>query len=655
MAQRTQRMVSDSLDSDDEPKATAQPQQSVESSTASNPVHRRASSKRWYSDSDEEPQMPSTRTLAEPKVSLTAEDVPPPMVAKPAPVAEVVPVPTKAPPPPSLNLHNIEDPKRKMSGIQKLVQKTKILSPFRSSAKKALENPPTPTTAPPPPPPPVDTPSTSSTASQVRRQSRRRHSIDEAVSSPRHTGASLAATHEDDADDPFKGSIGMLSPGRVQLGGAAPGPPGSGVLLEGWLRQKQRRGIRGLKKWNSRYFVLHAKVLELRYYSDVVRRPGSAEPTVAVSSGWGPIPLGEIGSIVLRSIQRISKPSHPKYKGASILLCRLTHGRTGCRFDITCRSLVPDPDDDASSDDEHKKDASQQPPTPMIKTTPKASRVYSLIADSPQTTVLWVNTIDSLLTRSVNSPRPDISTPRAPQPLKTLAQLNQSRQKLTSHEPLAGSGTSSGGLTPRPNEWMVWALPDDVVPKPVVYAVEYIFESTPGIETESFYELDAPPAQLKVVLTRLNQCAVERRKPTRNEWEDVFDVVSAAGVVKLWLQQLEGPVIPVEMFPEFQHVMEEAAVAPFELLRNLKALLATLPRKPFKILGFLVFHWNDVTVYASKNKLTAPVLAARFSELVLRPRVPSEKASRAAQLLLEHLITHADALIDEKESEILDA
>ncbi|EQC26126.1 hypothetical protein SDRG_16017 [Saprolegnia diclina VS20] len=628
MAQRGQRMVSDSVESDDvalspgdeKAKKIAGVPTSSASSTASNPLPRRASSKRWFSDSDEE-GLGSVKGSLPP--SSAEADIPERELLH-AGLASAAPM--KAPPPPALNIKNNnateEHPKRKMSGIQKLVQKTKILSPFRSSSKKMMDG--VPEKELPPPPAPSSIPAIPSSAAVIlpRRQSRLQTPSDEAVGSPRNGGLA-----DDDADDPFKGSNGLLSPGRSQLGGAAPGPSGSSVLLEGWLRQKQRRGIRGLKKWNSRYFVLHAKVHELRYYSDVVQ------------SGWGPIPLGEIGCIALRSIQRISKPSHPKYKG--------------CRFDITCRSMLgtPDPDDDASSDDGAKntsplrqQQAQQQSSTPVIKTTPKASRIYSLVADSPQTTVLWVNMIDSLLTRSVNSPRPDMSQAKAPQPLKALAQLNQSRQK-----PVPESVSNRP-----PNDMLVLAFPDDIVPKPIVHAVDYIFESSPGIETELFYEKEAALGQLKIVLNRLNQCAAERRKPTRNEWEDVFDVVSAAGVVKLWLQQLEGPIIPHEMFSEFQRVMDEGAVAPFELMRNLKSLLATLPRKPFKQIAFVIFHWNDVTVYASKNKLTAAVLAARFGDFVLRPRPGAAAESETATRLVEYMITHADALIDEKESEILD-
>ena len=59
---------------------------------------------------------------------------------------------------------------------------------------------------------------------------------------------------------------------HVHSTGAVCGQIGSGVLLEGWLRQKQRKGVmKGMKHWNERYFVLYSKYNEIRYYSDVVR------------------------------------------------------------------------------------------------------------------------------------------------------------------------------------------------------------------------------------------------------------------------------------------------------------------------------------------------------------------------------------------------
>lgn len=274
-----------------------------------------------------------------------------------------------------------------------------------------------------------------------------------------------------------------LSPGQRKLAGAFLGTAGSGVVLEGWLRQKQRRGMKGMKKWNSRYFVLYAKTNEVRYYTDVVQ------------SAWGPMPLGEIGSISLRLIQRIGKPSHPKYRG--------------CRFDITCRNSwgTHYADDYVSSDEENSNNtnnnsnhnsmednaAKQQDRT----STPRSSRIYSLMADSPQTTVTWVNTLDSLLVRSANSPRPDVasnSSATATAGSTGTGGTNGSKLKrVPSSKAIARRRSST-----MESETVVLVGTGENVPKPVTYAIHYIFESTPGIETELFYQQDPDPAKLKV-------------------------------------------------------------------------------------------------------------------------------------------------------------
>jgi hypothetical protein len=270
----------------------------------------------------------------------------------------------------------------------------------------------------------------------------------------------------------------VLSPGLRKVPGAFPGRLGSGVLLEGWLRQKQRRGIKGLKKWNARYFVLYARSNEVRYYADVVQ------------SAWGPIPLGEIGSISLRLIQRIGKLSHPKYKG--------------CRFDITCRNSwgTHYADDYVSSDEENanstnsntdKAGATASPPAKQDKSgTPRSSRVYSLVADSPQVTVAWVNMLDSLLRRSANSPRVDVESP-----VESTGATSATNASGRAKNPRAVARQQSSALD---TESSVLLGPGESVPKAVVFAINFIFDSTPGIETDKFYEVAPDAAKLKVSL-----------------------------------------------------------------------------------------------------------------------------------------------------------
>ena len=136
----------------------------------------------------------------------------------------------------------------------------------------------------------------------------------------------------------------------------------SGVILEGWLRQKQRRGVKGLKKWNARYYIVYA-TNEVRYYADMV------------ASAWGVIPLQEIGSISARLMQNVEKLSHPKYKG--------------CRFDITCRNswVTHYADDYVSPDGASILQGTHPNKIGIAKghKTKSSTRVYRVIADSPQT------------------------------------------------------------------------------------------------------------------------------------------------------------------------------------------------------------------------------------------------------------------------------
>ncbi|RHY04454.1 hypothetical protein DYB25_010678 [Aphanomyces astaci] len=363
-------------DVSDEDKTKIQPTTASVSTTAAPSLVRRASSKRWYSDSDDEGgggddnyannQAGSMSSLQASSIALAASSSTSVMHRR-ASASAFIPsragtITEKAPPPPALDLTappatgSLPDIPRPVSGFHKLVQKTKILSPFRSKSSKHLNG--AAANQPHDDHPPDSAPVASSAGPVLQR----RHSS-RMILRASSTDTPLAPTPEDEPDDAFQ--LNVL-----------------------------QYGLRGLKAWNSRYFVLFKNPNEMRYYTDVVQ------------SGWGPIPLNELGCISLRSIQRISKPSHPKYKGA----------------------------------------------------------------------------------------------------LKALITQNNIRQK----------------------------------------------------------------AALGGVASFLNQCAIEQRKPTRNEWEDELDVVTAGAVVMLWLSQLQGPIVPVDMYHAFRHVMAEGATAPFELMRNLK-------------------------------------------------------------------------------------
>ncbi|KAG1689737.1 hypothetical protein DVH05_001943 [Phytophthora capsici] len=558
---------------------------------------------------------------------------------------------SKEPPPPEPS--SAQDAVKKKTNVLKLMTKTRTMSPFAGKRKELTGAPESPavnspaegrkakrstplaseqsTSEPPAPdntnkgrPAEVQTGVAGNAPTVIinRRTDRLKHS----ASGSEHSVSPRPAISSNDE---------VLSPGMRKVPGAFPGRPGSGVLLEGWLRQKQRRGIKGLKKWNSRYFVLYAKSNEVRYYADVVQ------------SAWGPIPLGEIGSISLRLIQRIGKLSHPKYKG--------------CRFDITCRNSwgTHYADDYVSSDEENGTNNASNPnnekavpATPAKQNkdgTPRSSRVYSLVADSPQVTVAWVNMLDSLLIRSANSPRPDVDS-QAESAGNASGRVKKPRS-VARQRPSALDTESS-----------VLLGPGDNVPKAIIYAINFIFDSTPGIETEKFYEIEPDAAKLKAALKFLNEFAGESatRKPTKEELEDLLDAVTAGAVVRLWLKQLEQPLIPFSMYDDFVALAREAQSAPFDLRRNLRALLEALPQKNLTMLACLLFHLNDVNVYASKNGMDAASLAHHFAEFVMRPQSKPPQTEdlkddvAAVCRLVEEMITNVDTFIDEKEAQVLE-
>lgn len=59
----------------------------------------------------------------------------------------------------------------------------------------------------------------------------------------------------------------------------------------------------------------------------------------------------------------------------------------------------------------------------------------------------------------------------------------------------------------------------------------------------------------------------------------MLNPVTAGAVVKLWLKQLEAPIVPFDMFEDFQALARGAKAAPFALKRDLKALIEALPRR----------------------------------------------------------------------------
>lgn len=84
----------------------------------------------------------------------------------------------------------------------------------------------------------------------------------------------------------------------------------------------------------------------------------------------------------------------------------------------------------------------------------------------------------------------------------------------------------------------------------------------------------------------LNQSAASgAARPDKSALESVLDAVTAGAIVKLWLKQMEQPLVPFEMYHDFCSLAKDAQSERFDMLRNLKALVQALPRRNLYVLG----------------------------------------------------------------------
>ena len=63
--------------------------------------------------------------------------------------------------------------------------------------------------------------------------------------------------------------------------------------------------------------------------------------------------------------------------------------------------------------------------------------------------------------------------------------------------------------------------------------------------------------------------------------------MTAGAVIKLWLKQLQQPLIPFTMYSDFKVLAHEAQAMPFDLHQKLGALLEALPKKNLYVLRYL--------------------------------------------------------------------
>ena len=163
----------------------------------------------------------------------------------------------------------------------------------------------------------------------------------------------------------------------------------------------------------------------------------------------------------------------------------------------------------------------------------------------------------------------------------------------------------------------------------------------------------------------------EEKPRNTQEIDQIFDVVLAGAVIKMWLEKMDQPIVPFVLYKEFEVIAMKAEDNPIDSIRDLKTLRRKLPARnlyvrccsssclsktecPFFFrasLACLLFHSNAVCAYASRNKMDASFLANVFTNYIVRPQEPTRtNSTEAIHWLLSDMITHIDDYIDEEEA-----
>jgi len=100
------------------------------------------------------------------------------------------------------------------------------------------------------------------------------------------------------------------------------------------------------------------------------------------------------------------------------------------------------------------------------------------------------------------------------------------------------------------------------------------------------------------------------------------DVHSVASLLKCYLCDLPGPVIPVAHYDRVMHIVtRERPVDSQTAIRALSAAVSNLPRTNYALLRYLCRFLADVARYSPVNRMTAGNLALVFSPCVIKPEV----------------------------------
>lgn len=123
-----------------------------------------------------------------------------------------------------------------------------------------------------------------------------------------------------------------------------------------------------------------------------------------------------------------------------------------------------------------------------------------------------------------------------------------------------------------------------------------------------------------------------------------YTVHDAAGLLRRYLNQLPGPIIPTDMYQEFRNVLAHDRFDPESTIRSYRLLITSMPSANQYLLLYVLDLLAVFDRRSEVNLMTANNLAIIFQPAILNnPALPTNKEDHAlAVQVIEFLIKHQD-------------
>jgi hypothetical protein len=183
--------------------------------------------------------------------------------------------------------------------------------------------------------------------------------------------------------------------------------------------------------------------------------------------------------------------------------------------------------------------------------------------------------------------------------------------------------------------------PPNGIPEVVEKCVTYI--RAYGLEVEGIFRVSGEQLDVIALKELFEKRGTAKAEIDFSKTDFEIDVHAITGLLKLWLRELNPPLLTFELYQDFINAINKDVV-------EVKALVDRLPPANRRVLKYLLFFLQEVAAHAESNKMRPMNLAIVFSPNFLksnRPAIEVLANSGHAATMTQMLITRVNDIFPE--------